>query len=706
MRPRHLMTVAVLATAGLFAAACGGSSSSSSGTSSSAPSGVLTIDNESGGTWTCDFNPFNLSYISDSLGNVYEPLMFVNTLQNAKVSPWLATSYAWSNGNKTLTFTIRKGVKFTNGDPMTPADVVYTFNLLKANKTLDINSVWSVQSSVTQSGDNVVMQFKSVAVPYFYYIADQIGIVDQKVWTKIANPVTYPDKNPVGTGAYEISSKTCTPQNMKYTANPHYWQAGLPKVGTVNYPAFLTNDTANTYLANGQAQWGSQFIPSIQKFYLSKSPNYHYWFPPVANVSVFINLTNPILKNVAVRQAMAYAIDRHKASLIGEYGYEPASNQSGIVTPTFSGWMDAPQAASFGNNYAYNPQKAISILQAAGYKKGSDGIMAKGGQKLSFTILDNGGFSDWVAAVNVIQQNLKAIGIQVTANNVAYSTWQNNLYQGKFQLAYGSETGGPSPYYELRQWLYSANSAPIGTSAGSNFERYSNSSTDALINQYATTADPAKQHSIVNQLEKVMLAEVPLIPVTESVDWLQYDTGSFSGWPTQGNPYAQPAAYNYPASGQPLVPLGPKGSQWRPCLGCAASAPQARRPRVGGAGRAGGAGARLLREPPQVSERWEDRRWASGGAHEVCVSPPRLLLADPVGGAHLELRAAAADAGQPGTGDHRQVPRRDQPGGRQGARGAVRPQHAPEHRGSVLPLPGQRRDAQVRHLADHPAREL
>src|SRR6266700_2302482 len=164
MRPRHLMTVAVLATAGLLAAACGGSSSST-GSTSSGPSGVLTIDNESGGTWTCDFNPFNLSYISYSLGNVYEPLMFVNTLQNAKASPWLATGYAWSNGNKTLTFTIR--------DPMTPADVAYTFNLLKTHHTLDINSVWSVLSSVAlQGSDQVVMNFKSVAVPYFYYFSD------------------------------------------------------------------------------------------------------------------------------------------------------------------------------------------------------------------------------------------------------------------------------------------------------------------------------------------------------------------------------------------------------------------------------------------------------------------------------------------------------------------------------------------------------
>src|SRR5580700_9335638 len=557
MRPRHLMTVAVLATAGLLAAACGGSSSSS-GTSSSAPSGVLTIDNESGGTWTCDFNPFNLSYIAFSLGNVYEPLMFVDTLQNAKASPWLATSYAWSNGNKTLTFTIRKGVKFSNGDPLTPADVVYTFNLLKAHKTLDINSLWSALSSVTQSGDNVVMQFKTVAVPNFYYIADQVGIVDQKVWSKIANPVTYADKNPVGTGAYEVSSKTCTPQNIKYTANPHYWQSGLPKVGTVNYPAFLTNDTANTYLATGQAQWGSQFIPSIQKFYLSKSPNYHYWFPPVANVSMFINLTNPILKNVAVRQAMAYAIDRQKASTIGEYGYEPASNQAGIVTPTFSSWLDGSQATAYGNDYHFDPAKAISILEKAGFKRGSNGIFqTPSGKPLSFTIVNNGGFSDWVAAVQTIQQSLKAVGIQLTPENLAQTTYQTDLYTGKFDLGYYAETGGPSPYYELRQWLYSANSAKIGTAAGSNFERYSNPATDALINSYGATTSAATQHSIVDQLEKVMLTDVPVIPVTESVDWYQYDTGSFTGWVTQSDPYAQPAAYNYPDWGQMLLHLAP-----------------------------------------------------------------------------------------------------------------------------------------------------
>src|SRR4029079_11435528 len=96
------------------------------------------------------------------------------------------------------------------------------------------------------------------------------------------------------------------------------------------------------------------------------SADNHYWFPPVVNVAVYINQTDPILKDVAVRKAMAYAIDRNKVSEIGEYGYEPPSNQTGIVTPTFSDWLDQGLAKKVD----YNPAKAEEIVQQAGYKKG------------------------------------------------------------------------------------------------------------------------------------------------------------------------------------------------------------------------------------------------------------------------------------------------------------------------------------------------
>jgi peptide/nickel transport system substrate-binding protein len=407
---------------------------------------------------------------------------------------------------------------------------------------------------VTQSGDTVAMTFKNAAVPYFYYIADQIPIVPQHVWSKVSNPVAYADSDPIGTGAYVV--KPCTPQNITYVANPDYWQPGEPKIAKVLYPAFTSNDPANTMLATGQGQWGSQFIPNIQAFYTSKSADNHYWFPPYASVSLIPNLTAPGLNDVAVRQAMAYAIDRNKVGQVGEYGEEPGANQSDIALPTFSAWLDSSSAAKY--NYGYDPAKAKQVLQQAGYTMGSNGIFAKNGKQLSFSVINIGGFSDWVASMSVIQQELKAVGIQITPNNLAQNDFLSRLYSGNYQLAYYAQTGGPTPYYEFRQWLYSANSAPIGKNAASNWERYSNPATDQLLDQYSATTDTATQHQIVNQLQQVVLSDVPFIPITGDVAWFQYNTATFTGWPTPSDPYAIPAAYAYPDMGQVLLHLSPK----------------------------------------------------------------------------------------------------------------------------------------------------
>ena len=181
----------------------------------------------------------------------------------------LATSWAWGAGDKSLTFTIRQGVKFSNGTPMSAADVAYTFNLLKKYPALDLTGVWSVLSSVTQTGaDQVTMDFSAAAVPWFYYIADQVPIVSQAIWSKIANPVAYPEPTrwaralpgePVHHGEHHLHRQ------------PDYWQAGEPHVKKIEYPAFTSNNTANDELATGQAQWGSQYIPGIASFYTSRA---------------------------------------------------------------------------------------------------------------------------------------------------------------------------------------------------------------------------------------------------------------------------------------------------------------------------------------------------------------------------------------------------------------------------------------------------
>jgi len=508
--------------------------------------GSLTIVNETGALWQCDFNPFNGSVNGQSFGILYEPLFYDNLLNDTK-KPWLASDYSWSTDSKTLTFTIRPGVQWSDGQAFSSADVVFTFNLLKQHPELDLQSDWLVLSSVTQEGaDKVVMTFNQPAMPSFYQIASQTAIVPQHIWSTYSNPATQVVKGPIGTGPFTMSQ--CTDQNIKFSRNPSYWQKGLPYLETVNYPAFVDNDQANLFLATGQAQWGGQFIPNIDTNFVAKDPTHNkYWFPPIDNVNIWFNVQRSPLNNKLVRQAFAYAIDRGSVSKKGEYGYEPAGNQTGVLSPTFDSWIDQGQAAKYG--YKFDLAKAASLLQQAGYMKGSDGIYQdSSGKKLSFSIINIAGYTDWVASVQVIQDNLKQAGIDLKAQNLDSSAYFARLFTGNFDLAYGSvnTAPGPTPYYELRNTLHSANTAALGAIATGDYGRYSNPAADALFDQFAATADPATQHELIKQVEAIMLEDVPVIPVTEGVAWSEYSTKDFAGWPTPQDPYAAPAPWNLP----------------------------------------------------------------------------------------------------------------------------------------------------------------
>src|SRR5579885_2152277 len=140
---RVRMSLLLLVVASVAAAVWAGAGTGASGTS-------VTISNEQGTTWTCGFNPLNANLVSLSFGPVYEPLVYVNPLKSGATTPWLASAYAWSNKNRTLTFTIRSGVKWSDGQPFTAADVLYTFKLIKSHPALDLQAVWSVLKSVSQ----------------------------------------------------------------------------------------------------------------------------------------------------------------------------------------------------------------------------------------------------------------------------------------------------------------------------------------------------------------------------------------------------------------------------------------------------------------------------------------------------------------------------------------------------------------------------
>src|SRR5208282_5416736 len=309
-----------LLAAGL--AACSSSSSpstSASSTGSAATTGkTLVMESSPETTITQDFNPFDptpAAYGMGATGLIYEPLIQFDLASPTINYPWLATSYAWSNGDKTITFTIRQGVKWNNGTPLTPADVAFTFNMVKANPS--INSGGLNISTVSTSGDTVTLTFPTSQYTNLEEIAGQ-AIVPKSQWTGV-NPATFVDATPVGTGPYMLGS--FTPQGFILKKNPNYWQPADVQVPTVDFPAYTSNTGALNALFDNQIDWTGNYIPGLQKNFVATDPAHHnYWEAAGGDESLEPNLTKWPTNQLAVRQAISLAVSRSLLSAEGESG--------------------------------------------------------------------------------------------------------------------------------------------------------------------------------------------------------------------------------------------------------------------------------------------------------------------------------------------------------------------------------------------------
>jgi len=212
---------------------------------------IFPMTTEASGPFPDTFNPFDISTYAGEIGSlIYEPLYQENYAKLQPI-PWLATAYAWSNGGRTITFTIRRGVKWSNGQPMTAADVAFTFNLEKQYPAADISGA-TIASVSTTATSEVVVNFTG---PSYADLQGILGtpIVPQAIWSRVTNPVTFEDSDPVGTGPYVI--KSFSPEVITVTRNPYYWQPKLAKFPEVQAVQEDTNASVEASLEAGTLDW-------------------------------------------------------------------------------------------------------------------------------------------------------------------------------------------------------------------------------------------------------------------------------------------------------------------------------------------------------------------------------------------------------------------------------------------------------------------
>jgi peptide/nickel transport system substrate-binding protein len=554
MRSARRLLLATSTAALLVAAAtaCGGGSGGGSG--AAGPSGTIVASPGSGATFTSDFNPFSPAVQAGAIGMVYEPLMFFNTAKSGDVEPWLANSYTWGSGGTSITFKLRTGVDWNDGKPFTAADVAYTFNLIAGNQALNTYGL-PITKAVASGDSSVTIDFSKPAYTDLYYLAGKSMILPQHVWQSVSNPKTFGDANPVGTGAYMVSKVSA--QVLDFTANPHYYRAGLPKVKTIRMLAFTGNTTADQAIETGEIDWGGGFIPNIKQNYLDKDPKFQVEDIPLSVTYLLTNDKTGPTADKAVRQAISEAVDRNFISQSVYNGYAPAVNPMDLLTPNFNSVLNPSLASkSFP---AANPAAAEASLKADGYTLGSDGYLHDAsGKTLELSLKVPTGWTDYVSIMQIVQQELKQAGIKIDITTESYQAWLQDQNTGNFQMLVDNFGYTPDPYAYYDQLLDGAKAPAIGkVDQFGDFGRFDDPRIDTLLSQISQTPDAAAQKADFYQIEQLVLDDLPTIPLFDAQDEIEFNAHHVANFPTTSAPYAAPPVWLQPDEGWVAMHLTP-----------------------------------------------------------------------------------------------------------------------------------------------------
>ncbi|NQX11170.1 ABC transporter substrate-binding protein [Microbacteriaceae bacterium VKM Ac-2855] len=498
----------------------------------SIPADTLLLGADAGSpTMSQDFNPYQ---VNKRLGAyyIYEPLAVLDGY-SGDLNPWLASSYEQPDA-ETIVFTIRDGVTWSDGEAFTADDVAFTFQLLKDNPQLDINGAWSHIASIDTSGDTITVHLASADVPAITVIAITL-IVPQHIWQDVDDPTTYRDETPVGTGPYTLGN--FTPQQYTLDKYPDYWQAEKVAAEHILVPGKNTN----LDLATKGYDWAYSYISDVQNTWVGAGNDNTYWFPPGGTIALYPNLTTAPFDDQTVRQALSLALNRDQVADLATEGTMDAAGQTNVLLPNQEAQLD-PSLPN-GGIVTQDTAGALALFAQAGYTQQDGKLVDASGAQLSFSIMTANGYADWLRAVQEVQKQWSALGIDVKISTPQPAAYQSSLSNGEYDIAMGGIGGTANSYRDFNSLLGSEFYQPIGTQTTGNYERYQNPAADALLQQLKETTDPQEQLELGYQLQQIVYNDVPVIAMYYGGSWGLFSDAKFTGWPTADDPYTLPLTY-------------------------------------------------------------------------------------------------------------------------------------------------------------------
>ncbi|HEY2093418.1 MAG TPA: ABC transporter substrate-binding protein [Thermoanaerobaculia bacterium] len=392
--------------------------------------------------------------------------------------------------DKTIIFHLNPNAKFHNGQPVKASDVKWTYDSLMDPKFVSAkkSGYAAVDHIETPDDHTVIFKLKEPNGGLFDNLT--LGILPTGADTNV-----YKTK-PIGCGPYKVVN--FAPDDRLELEAFDQWHLGAPKIKHVIVRVIPDATTRVLELRRGTVGFEVNNIPFENVAEFDKNPDFKVTKTP-GSVWQYVqfNLRDPILSKVAVRQAIAYAIDRQKLSRDAMRGFA-------VPSDTIFGqghWARAENLPS----YPFDPNKANQLLDQAGYKNGPQGRFG-----LTFKTSND---AEALLRVQMMQQMLKQVGINVTIQQSEFGTFMEDIGKGNFQMYSLSRNGVQDPDF-LYVILYSKNMPPNGQNRG----YYSNPRVDELLVNARATFDRAKRKPMYDEVQKIVQQDLPYVSLYHQIN--------------------------------------------------------------------------------------------------------------------------------------------------------------------------------------------
>jgi peptide/nickel transport system substrate-binding protein len=445
-----------------------------------------------------------------------------------KPEPGLATSWTYSSDGKSITYKMRKA-NWQDGKPFTSADAKFTFDVIQS-KQVSQYAQWVTDLTSTEAPDDatLVLHFSR---PQAFNPGLAVPILPQHIWQNMsaADIQKFANAKPIGTGPYKFVNWK-KGQSIEIARNEDWWGT-KPAAGKITWILFQNEDVMTQSLRTGAVDICPEIPPTIWEG-LKGAQN----VKPVSLQSfsfhhIGINVSdnpksggNPLLKDLVVRQALSYAVDRQQLVNVALAGH---GLPGGAILPAgFGEWhLDIPADKQLNAN----PAKAEAILDAAGYKLrgGSKVRTSPDGKALSFRLIAIESTSVDVAAAQLFRNACAKVGIQLTLTTLDANSLGSTVYNSKAPnwdiFVWGWDSGVYDPDYMLGIVLCNQ----IGSN---NDVYYCNRHYDQLYNEQATELDHATRLALVHEAQQFYYDAASYIIMWYQAKLQGYRTDTWKGW--------------------------------------------------------------------------------------------------------------------------------------------------------------------------------